>query len=110
MKYLTTTTTTTVTKQAEYQVAVNPITKEEYKIYPNGTVVDSKRIVVTHEGISGLTKILSQTVTTSKTVEYQIAKNPLTGEEYRVYGNGTVLDSLGVIVTNEGVPGLMKIL
>lgn len=59
MQYLTTTTTTTVTKQAEYQVAINPVTKEEYKIYTNGTVFDSKWIIVTTEGIAGLTKILS---------------------------------------------------
>ena len=92
MKYLTTTTTTTTTKQADYQVAVNPITKEEYKIFANGTVFDSKWTIVTIEGIAGLTKILSQTVetTVTKTVEYQVAKNPITGEEYRIYSNGTV--------------------
>jgi hypothetical protein len=93
MAFLTSTTTTTTTKQADYQIAVNPVTKEEYKIFTNGTVFDSKWTVVTTEGVAGLTKILSQTVetTTTTTTDYQIAKNPLTGEDYRIYSNGTVL-------------------
>lgn len=107
-----TTTTTTTTIVPDFQIAVHPVTGEEFRIYANGTVFNSKNIIVTTEGVVDLTKILSTTVTQTTTIvpDYSIARNPITNEEYYVYQNGTVTYINGTIITLEGVDGLMKII
>jgi hypothetical protein len=39
-------------------------------------------------------------------MDYEIAVNPVTGEEYKIYKNGTVTDIYGSLITTRGVIGL----
>jgi len=91
-----------------YKIAINPITKEEYKIYDNGTVFDCNEIVITEDGFEGLVIYLQQYLQQRRTVEanYTIATDPYTGDEYFVFKNGSVTSADGTWVTDGGVSGL----
>jgi len=109
-----TTIETVVTKEGgiDFQIAVNPITKEEYRVYTNGTVTTLTGVIITTEGMQGLIRYITTTITETKTIEpeFSIAKNPKTGEEYRIWKNGTVTTTSNVFVTIGGVQGLMQYL
>jgi hypothetical protein len=60
MEGLTTYLTKKRVVEPEYSLALNPITKEEYRIYKNGTVFGQDGTIITLEGLKGLTKYIQE--------------------------------------------------
>ncbi len=113
----TTTTTTTTTSSTtteigeeheQFSLVTIPHSGRQFKVYNNGTVTTIKGVFVTVGGMEGLTvwlkKMMTQTAT--REVEYEIAKDPETGDLYRIWTNGTVTTITGEIITHGGRDGL----
>jgi hypothetical protein len=57
----------TKTGGADYQIAVNPVTQEEYRVYANGTVTTTTGSVITTGGMQGLLQYITTTTTSTST-------------------------------------------
>lgn len=111
-KYLESSITNTVTVDSNYQIAIDPLTKLEYRIYDNGTVYREDDTFITDEGVEGLYRFLQNRMQTKhiKGKQYNIAVDSNTKYEYKVWENGNVTTMEDKYVTKGGIVGLQKYL
>lgn len=77
-----------------------------YRIYTNGTVVNSKGFILTTNGAAELARIISTTVTTTLSADGTYSIATYGGVTYFIYLDGRVTTDKGVFVTSNGIDGL----